>query len=128
MKGELGEAEEFLHQALRLSHRSDNRKAIVYTYSMVRGRRGRAPPSPSLRARSRPLGLQFPSWGVEPCAGLWGSNGKVEGQAAVLRLVAAALGSFSAVCLFQMANVAFMRGQLDNVSNSGFPPRPRSEV
>lgn len=36
MKGELGEAEEFLHQALRLSHRSDNRKAIVYTYSMVR--------------------------------------------------------------------------------------------
>uniref|UniRef100_A0A8C4UZY9 Tetratricopeptide repeat protein 19, mitochondrial n=1 Tax=Falco tinnunculus TaxID=100819 RepID=A0A8C4UZY9_FALTI len=55
MKGELGEAEQLLHRALRLSHRSDNRQAIVYTYSM-------------------------------------------------------------------MANVAFMQGQLDNVSNSGFPP------
>uniref|UniRef100_A0A8C8BDP3 Tetratricopeptide repeat protein 19, mitochondrial n=1 Tax=Otus sunia TaxID=257818 RepID=A0A8C8BDP3_9STRI len=36
MKGELGEAEQVLHQALRLSHQSDNRKAIVYTYSMVK--------------------------------------------------------------------------------------------
>ncbi|NXG62464.1 TTC19 protein, partial [Hemiprocne comata] len=35
MKGELGEAERLLHQALRLSHQSDNRKAIVYTYSMM---------------------------------------------------------------------------------------------
>uniref|UniRef100_A0A663FCJ4 Tetratricopeptide repeat domain 19 n=1 Tax=Aquila chrysaetos chrysaetos TaxID=223781 RepID=A0A663FCJ4_AQUCH len=35
MKGELGEAERVLHQALRLSHQSDNRKAIVYTYSMM---------------------------------------------------------------------------------------------
>ncbi|XP_072737943.1 tetratricopeptide repeat protein 19, mitochondrial isoform X2 [Ciconia boyciana] len=35
MKGELGEAEQVLHQALRLSHQSDNRKAIVYTYSMM---------------------------------------------------------------------------------------------
>uniref|UniRef100_A0A8C3JR00 Tetratricopeptide repeat protein 19, mitochondrial n=1 Tax=Calidris pygmaea TaxID=425635 RepID=A0A8C3JR00_9CHAR len=35
MKGELGEAERVLHQALRLSHQSDNRKAIIYTYSMV---------------------------------------------------------------------------------------------
>ncbi|XP_071621008.1 tetratricopeptide repeat protein 19, mitochondrial isoform X2 [Heliangelus exortis] len=35
MKGELAEAERVLHQALRLSHRSDNRKAIVYTYSMM---------------------------------------------------------------------------------------------
>ena len=40
MKGELGEAEQVLHQALRLSHQSDNRKAIVYTYSMVGLRRG----------------------------------------------------------------------------------------
>uniref|UniRef100_A0A663MFB1 Tetratricopeptide repeat protein 19, mitochondrial n=1 Tax=Athene cunicularia TaxID=194338 RepID=A0A663MFB1_ATHCN len=36
MKGELGEAERVLHQALRLSHQADNRKAIVYTYSMVK--------------------------------------------------------------------------------------------
>ncbi|XP_014808624.1 PREDICTED: tetratricopeptide repeat protein 19, mitochondrial isoform X2 [Calidris pugnax] len=35
MKGELGEAERVLHQALRLSHQSDNRKAIIYTYSMM---------------------------------------------------------------------------------------------
>ncbi|XP_052659066.1 tetratricopeptide repeat protein 19, mitochondrial isoform X1 [Harpia harpyja] len=35
MKGELGEAERVLHQALRLSHQSDNRKAIAYTYSMA---------------------------------------------------------------------------------------------
>ncbi|NXT85309.1 TTC19 protein, partial [Zapornia atra] len=35
MKGELAEADEFLHQALRLSHQSDNRNAIVYTYSMM---------------------------------------------------------------------------------------------
>ncbi|XP_051492108.1 tetratricopeptide repeat protein 19, mitochondrial isoform X2 [Apus apus] len=35
MKGELREAERLLHRALRLSHRSDNRKAIVYTYSMM---------------------------------------------------------------------------------------------
>ncbi|XP_075374440.1 tetratricopeptide repeat protein 19, mitochondrial isoform X1 [Mycteria americana] len=35
MKGELREAEQILHQALRLSHQSDNRKAIVYTYSMM---------------------------------------------------------------------------------------------
>ncbi|NWT42127.1 TTC19 protein, partial [Chroicocephalus maculipennis] len=35
MKGELGEADRLLHQALRLSHQADNRKAIVYTYSMV---------------------------------------------------------------------------------------------
>ncbi|KAM6049560.1 tetratricopeptide repeat protein 19, mitochondrial isoform 3-T3 [Chlamydotis macqueenii] len=35
MKGELGEAERILHEALRLSHQSDNRKAIVYTYSMM---------------------------------------------------------------------------------------------
>lgn len=74
------------------------------------------------------MGLQFLPWGVEPCAGLWWSNGKVEGQAAVLRLVPAALGSFRAFCLFQMANVAFMRGQLDNVSNWLSPPPPRSDV
>uniref|UniRef100_A0A8C6NFD6 Uncharacterized protein n=1 Tax=Melopsittacus undulatus TaxID=13146 RepID=A0A8C6NFD6_MELUD len=36
MKGELGEADKLLHEALRLSHQSDNRKAITYTYSMVR--------------------------------------------------------------------------------------------
>ncbi|KAM6242443.1 tetratricopeptide repeat protein 19, mitochondrial isoform 2-T2 [Porphyrio hochstetteri] len=35
MKGELAEADQFLHQALRLSHQSDNRNAIVYTYSMM---------------------------------------------------------------------------------------------
>ncbi|XP_042647503.1 tetratricopeptide repeat protein 19, mitochondrial isoform X2 [Tyto alba] len=35
MKGELGEAEQVLHQALRLSQQSENRKAIVYTYSMM---------------------------------------------------------------------------------------------
>ncbi|XP_064892455.1 tetratricopeptide repeat protein 19, mitochondrial isoform X2 [Columba livia] len=35
MKGELGEADRILHEALRLSHQADNRDAIVYTYSMV---------------------------------------------------------------------------------------------
>ncbi|KAK2537416.1 Ttc19 [Columba guinea] len=35
MKGELGEADRILHQALRLSHQADNRDAIVYTYSMM---------------------------------------------------------------------------------------------
>ncbi|XP_035198861.1 tetratricopeptide repeat protein 19, mitochondrial [Oxyura jamaicensis] len=35
IKGELGEAEKFLHQALRLAHQSDDRRAIVYTYSMM---------------------------------------------------------------------------------------------
>ncbi|XP_061219538.1 tetratricopeptide repeat protein 19, mitochondrial isoform X2 [Neopsephotus bourkii] len=35
MKGELGEAEKLLHEALRLSHQSENRKAIIYTYSMM---------------------------------------------------------------------------------------------
>ncbi|POI28923.1 hypothetical protein CIB84_007328 [Bambusicola thoracicus] len=34
MKGELGEAERLLHQALRLAHQADNRRAIVYTYSL----------------------------------------------------------------------------------------------
>lgn len=36
MKGELAEAERVLHEALGLAHQSDNRKAIIYTYSMVR--------------------------------------------------------------------------------------------
>nr|XP_025957170.1 tetratricopeptide repeat protein 19, mitochondrial isoform X4 [Dromaius novaehollandiae] len=35
MKGELGEAERALHQALRLSHQAGNGKAIAYTYSMM---------------------------------------------------------------------------------------------
>ncbi|NXX50614.1 TTC19 protein, partial [Tricholaema leucomelas] len=35
MKGELEKADQLLHQALRLSHQSENRKAIVYTYSMM---------------------------------------------------------------------------------------------
>lgn len=35
MKGELGEAERFLHQALHLAHQADDKRAIVYTYSMV---------------------------------------------------------------------------------------------
>ncbi|XP_035416877.1 tetratricopeptide repeat protein 19, mitochondrial isoform X2 [Cygnus atratus] len=35
MKGELAEAERVLHQALRLAHQSDDRRAIVYTYSMM---------------------------------------------------------------------------------------------
>ncbi|XP_065502945.1 tetratricopeptide repeat protein 19, mitochondrial isoform X3 [Caloenas nicobarica] len=35
MKGELGEAERILHQALRLSQQADNRDAIVYTSSMM---------------------------------------------------------------------------------------------
>ncbi|XP_064379285.1 tetratricopeptide repeat protein 19, mitochondrial isoform X6 [Dromaius novaehollandiae] len=35
MKGELGEAERALHQALRLSHQAGNGKAIAYTYSMA---------------------------------------------------------------------------------------------
>uniref|UniRef100_A0A8B9CBK3 Tetratricopeptide repeat protein 19, mitochondrial n=1 Tax=Anser brachyrhynchus TaxID=132585 RepID=A0A8B9CBK3_9AVES len=34
MKGELAEAERVLHQALHLAHQSDDRRAIVYTYSM----------------------------------------------------------------------------------------------
>lgn len=35
MKGEHEEAERILHQALRLSHQSDNKKAIIYTYDLV---------------------------------------------------------------------------------------------
>uniref|UniRef100_A0A8B9PLJ7 Tetratricopeptide repeat protein 19, mitochondrial n=1 Tax=Apteryx owenii TaxID=8824 RepID=A0A8B9PLJ7_APTOW len=35
MKGELGEAEQTLHQALRLSHQAGDGKAIAYTYSMM---------------------------------------------------------------------------------------------
>lgn len=35
MKGELAEAEQLLHQALRRAHREENRQAIIYTYSMV---------------------------------------------------------------------------------------------
>lgn len=46
MKGELGEAERILHEALRLSHQADNRKAIVYTYSMVGGHRCSTVPPP----------------------------------------------------------------------------------
>lgn len=44
MKGELEKADQLLHQALRLSHQSENTKAIVYTYSMV-SRQGRGWPS-----------------------------------------------------------------------------------
>uniref|UniRef100_A0A8B9CCA6 Tetratricopeptide repeat protein 19, mitochondrial n=1 Tax=Anser brachyrhynchus TaxID=132585 RepID=A0A8B9CCA6_9AVES len=40
MKGELAEAERVLHQALHLAHQSDDRRAIVYTYSMVMPRQG----------------------------------------------------------------------------------------
>ncbi|XP_054022229.1 tetratricopeptide repeat protein 19, mitochondrial isoform X2 [Dryobates pubescens] len=35
MKGELEKADHLLHQALRLSHESENTKAIIYTYSMM---------------------------------------------------------------------------------------------
>lgn len=35
MKGELGEAERLLHQALRLAHQADNRRAVIYTYSLM---------------------------------------------------------------------------------------------
>uniref|UniRef100_A0A8C9G6Q4 Tetratricopeptide repeat protein 19, mitochondrial n=1 Tax=Pavo cristatus TaxID=9049 RepID=A0A8C9G6Q4_PAVCR len=35
MKGELGEAERLLHRALHLAHQADNRRAIIYTYSMM---------------------------------------------------------------------------------------------
>ncbi|XP_040543333.1 tetratricopeptide repeat protein 19, mitochondrial isoform X2 [Gallus gallus] len=35
MKGELGEAEWLLHQALRLAHQADNRRAVIYTYSLM---------------------------------------------------------------------------------------------
>uniref|UniRef100_A0A8C3I6N5 Tetratricopeptide repeat protein 19, mitochondrial n=1 Tax=Chrysemys picta bellii TaxID=8478 RepID=A0A8C3I6N5_CHRPI len=35
MKGELEEAERILHEAVRLSHQSDNKKAIIYTYDLV---------------------------------------------------------------------------------------------
>ncbi|XP_067421961.1 tetratricopeptide repeat protein 19, mitochondrial isoform X2 [Emydura macquarii macquarii] len=35
MKGEHEEAERILHQALRLSHQSDNKKAIIYTYDLM---------------------------------------------------------------------------------------------
>uniref|UniRef100_A0A8C3I4A5 Tetratricopeptide repeat protein 19, mitochondrial n=1 Tax=Chrysemys picta bellii TaxID=8478 RepID=A0A8C3I4A5_CHRPI len=34
MKGELEEAERILHEAVRLSHQSDNKKAIIYTYDL----------------------------------------------------------------------------------------------
>ncbi|NXP29978.1 TTC19 protein, partial [Scytalopus superciliaris] len=34
-RGELAEAERFLHRALRLSQREDNRQAIAYTYSVM---------------------------------------------------------------------------------------------
>ena len=40
MKGELGEAEWLLHQALRLAHQADNRRAVIYTYSLVTRRGG----------------------------------------------------------------------------------------
>ncbi|NXM68419.1 TTC19 protein, partial [Serilophus lunatus] len=35
MRGELAEAEQLLHQALRLSQEAENRQAIVYTYSTM---------------------------------------------------------------------------------------------
>ncbi|XP_056362671.1 tetratricopeptide repeat protein 19, mitochondrial [Oenanthe melanoleuca] len=35
MKGELAQAEQLLHQALRRAHQQDNRQAIIYTYSMM---------------------------------------------------------------------------------------------
>lgn len=35
MKGELEEAERILHEAIRLSHQSDNKRAIIYTYDLV---------------------------------------------------------------------------------------------
>ncbi|XP_075760474.1 tetratricopeptide repeat protein 19, mitochondrial isoform X1 [Pelodiscus sinensis] len=35
MKGELEEAERILHQAARLSHQSDNKRAIIYTYDLM---------------------------------------------------------------------------------------------
>nr|XP_042713901.1 tetratricopeptide repeat protein 19, mitochondrial isoform X5 [Chrysemys picta bellii] len=35
MKGELEEAERILHEAVRLSHQSDNKKAIIYTYDLM---------------------------------------------------------------------------------------------
>ncbi|XP_042298796.1 tetratricopeptide repeat protein 19, mitochondrial [Sceloporus undulatus] len=35
MKGELEEAERILHEAARLSHRSDNKAAIIYTYDTM---------------------------------------------------------------------------------------------
>uniref|UniRef100_A0A8C0ZD32 Tetratricopeptide repeat protein 19, mitochondrial n=1 Tax=Cyanistes caeruleus TaxID=156563 RepID=A0A8C0ZD32_CYACU len=35
MKGELAEAEQLLHQALRRAHQQENRQAIIYTYSMM---------------------------------------------------------------------------------------------
>ncbi|CAM5164499.1 unnamed protein product [Eretmochelys imbricata] len=35
MKGELEEAERILHEAVRLSHQSDNKRAIIYTYDLM---------------------------------------------------------------------------------------------
>ncbi|XP_072834740.2 tetratricopeptide repeat protein 19, mitochondrial [Pogona vitticeps] len=35
MKGELDKAEQILHEAARLSHESDNRNAIIYTYDLM---------------------------------------------------------------------------------------------
>ncbi|XP_050837826.1 tetratricopeptide repeat protein 19, mitochondrial isoform X2 [Serinus canaria] len=35
MKGELPEAEQLLHQALRQAHQQENRQAIIYAYSMM---------------------------------------------------------------------------------------------
>ncbi|KAM4886849.1 tetratricopeptide repeat protein 19, mitochondrial isoform 1-T1 [Sylvia borin] len=35
VRGELAEAEQLLHQALRRAHREENRQAVIYTYSMM---------------------------------------------------------------------------------------------
>ncbi|XP_069471327.1 tetratricopeptide repeat protein 19, mitochondrial isoform X2 [Ambystoma mexicanum] len=35
MKGELEDAEQILHQAAHLAHKSDNKKAIIYTYDLM---------------------------------------------------------------------------------------------
>lgn len=94
MKGELGEADRLLHQALRLSHQADNRKAIVYTYSMVgvRGVWAQRGTSCSVMApvglghAGRRRGAAVPFAGVySPVLGL-----EVAGEAVAWRLVPAA--------------------------------------
>lgn len=70
MKGELGEAERFLHQALHLAHQADDRRAIVYTYSMVT-------PARCCPARGRAVVLGARPGAGKPCA---------EGREVVVRL------------------------------------------
>ncbi|XP_053131471.1 tetratricopeptide repeat protein 19, mitochondrial isoform X4 [Hemicordylus capensis] len=72
MKGELQEAERILHEAARLSHQSDNKAAIIYTYDTL--------------------------------GDLVGQRGRISTHA---------LNTYLRFAVFQMANLAFLRGQLE---------------